>query len=135
MSTLAGSTSRTKARRKAFEIVFEAQQRGLEIASLVGQRPLPEYSKQLLQGVAANHEAIGEWLDTYSERWPTDKMASVDKAALFLGTYEVVLEDDVPDQVIIKDMADLVGELSTDKSPDFVSGILGRMAGIKDSLR
>ena len=129
------TASRTKARRKAFELIFEAQQRGSDLAQLLDQRPSPEYAKQLVQGVVANQEAIGEWLDTYSDGWPTDRMASVDKAALFLGAFEVVLEDDVPDQVIIKDMADLVGELSTDKSPNFVSGILGRMSVIKDSLR
>lgn len=128
-------TTRTRARRKAFETIFEAQQRGIDLAGLVAERDLPEYAAQLANAVAVNQDAIGEWLDTYSDGWPTDRMAAVDRAALYLGTYEVVFEDDVPDPVILKDVADLVGELSTSKSPNFVSGMLGRFSAIKETLR
>ena len=128
-------SGRTRARRLAFELIFEAQQRGTDLAQLAQQRELPKYALTLALGVAEHATAISEWLDTYSEGWPTERMPAVDRAVLFLGTFEVVFEDDVPDPVILKDCADLVGELSTDKSPGFVSGLLGRIASIKQTLR
>ena len=56
-------------------------------------------------------------------------------AALRLGLYELLWEPDVPDAVAIDEAVDLVKELSTDDSPRFVNGVLGRIAGIADTLR
>ena len=127
--------ARTRARRRAFEVIFESLQRGLDLEQLVQERDLPEYGLELVRGVASNQRAILEWLDTYSDGWPTERMPAVDLAALHLGAYEVVFEDDVPDAVVLQECADLVGELSTDKSPGFVSGLLGRLSTIKATLR
>ena len=127
--------SRTRTRRRAFEVIFEALQRGEDLLQVAAERDLPPYGLELVQGVAANRVAIAEWLDTYSDGWPTERMPAVDLAVLHLGAFEVVFEDDVPDAVILKDCADLVGELSTDKSPGFVSGLLGRLSNIKTTLR
>ena len=93
------------------------------------------YTLQLVQGVAHHQREISEWLDTYSQGWPQARMPAVDRAILYVGAYEVVFEDDVPDPVILKSAADLASKLSTDKSPNFVAGLLGRLSKIKTTLR
>jgi N utilization substance protein B len=53
---------------------------------------------------------------------------------LRLGVNELPRVDDVPDALAISEAVNLVGELSTDESPAFVNGILGRVARDKESL-
>ncbi|MDR2372627.1 MAG: transcription antitermination factor NusB [Bifidobacteriaceae bacterium] len=142
--------SRATARRRAVELVFEAFQRRLGLVQLLRQRAAlrgsgaeglpdaveaPPYTIELVTGVAEHQTEISEWLDSYSQGWPQSRMPAVDRAILYVGAYEVVFEDDVPDPVVLKAAADLAGKLSTAKSADFVSGLLGRLAKIKATLR
>jgi N utilization substance protein B len=132
------------------ELLFEADQRGLDPLALAEERwaeaamggsaaddvpRLPAYAVALVRGVAAHDELIWEWIDTYARGWSRDRMPAVDRAILALGAYEVVYEDDVPDQVVLAEAADLASKLSTDKSADFVSGVLGRISDMKAGLR
>lgn len=150
------TSRRDVARRRAAELVFESLQRQVPLLELLerrlaqqaaeaaetapeGQRPigsliLSPYAVDLIRGVANHRAEISEWLDTYSQGWPQERMPGVDRAILYVGAYEVVFEDDVPDQVILKTAADLASKLSTDKSADFVSGLLGRLSKIKATL-
>jgi N utilization substance protein B len=127
--------------------MFEASQRGLEPAALAAERaaaaedgladavPVPPYTFRLLEGVAARRDLISEWLDTYSQGWAQSRMPVLDRAILYVGAFEVVFEDEMPDAAAIKGAADLAGRLSTDKSANFVSGLLGRLSKIKPTLR
>ena len=62
-------------------------------------------------------------------------MPAVDRAVLRLGLYELLWSEDVPPAVAIDESVELVKDLSTDDSPRFVNGVLGRIAGISDRLR
>jgi N utilization substance protein B len=48
--------------------------------------------------------------------------------------YEILYRDDVPDAVAISEAVNLARDLSTDESPGFVNGLLGRIAQVKPSL-
>ena len=134
--------ARTKARKRALELLFEAEQRGVNVGDLLEQRlaapttqhPLPEYAVQLVRGVLAHWSEINETLTTYSQGWNLERMAAVDRAALRLGTWEIVWNDEVPDQVAISEAIALVESMSTDESPKFVNGMLGRVSEIKATL-
>lgn len=134
--------ARTKARKRALELLFEAEQRGLNagdllenrVAAPTTQHPLPEYAVQLVRGVLEHWSQIDEALTTYSQGWSLDRMAAVDRAALRLGVWEIVWNDEVPDTVAISEAVSLVEALSTDDSPRFVNGLLARVADLKDTL-
>ena len=134
--------ARTKARKRALELLFEAEQRGLNVGTLLEERiaapttqhPLPEYAVQLVRGVLAHWAAIDEALTTWSQGWSLDRMAAVDRAALRIGTWEIVWNDEVPDGVAVSEAVNLVQNLSTDDSPGFVNGLLSRIAEVKDTL-
>ena len=134
--------ARTKARKRALELLFEAEQRGVNVGDLLDQRiaapttqhPLPEYAVEIVRGVLAHWAQIEEILQTWSQGWTLERMAAVDRAALRIGVWEIVWNDEVPDMVAVAEAVDLVQSMSTDDSPAFVNGLLARVAEVKDTL-
>lgn len=135
--------SRTKARKKALDLLFEAEQRGVNARELVDQRvaapttqtPLPAYTVQIVRGVVEHWAAINDALQTYgSSDWPTERMPAVDRSLLRAATWELVWSDGVDTPVVISEAVKLAQELSTDSSPKFVNGLLDKIAGVKESL-
>lgn len=134
--------ARTKARKRALELLFEAEQRGVNVGDLLDQRlaepttqhPLPEYAVELVRGVLGHWVQIEEILSTWSQGWALDRMAAVDRAALRIGVWEILWNDEVPDMVAVSEAVDLVQRMSTDESPNFVNGLLARVAEVKPTL-
>jgi len=135
-------SARSKARKRALDILFEAEQRGVNVESLLAERlahpgteaPLNEYTVELVQGVVRKWVAINELLSTYSQGWTVERMPAVDRAILRIGAFEVLYADDVPDAVAISEAVALAKSLSTDDSPTFVNGLLARLAEVKPTL-
>jgi N utilization substance protein B len=133
-------SARSKARKRALDVLFEAEQRGADVLETLAGRvasadpPLGEFTVELVEGVVAHRERIDELLTTYSQGWSLDRMPAVDRAVLRLGTFELLWRDDVPDAVVIDQAVELARSLSTDDSPAFVNGLLGRLLELKPSL-
>jgi len=134
--------ARTKARKRALDVLFEAEQRDLPVAELLSRRvvepgaetSLPQYSVDIVEGVLAHAERIDELLATHAHGWTVARMPAVDRALLRIGTWEVLWNDDVPDAVAVDEAVSLARELSTDDSPAFVNGLLGRIVALKPTL-
>lgn len=139
-------SARSKSRRHALDLLFEAESRGVNAGALLDERleaPLragrddhrpSDFTVSLVRGVVAHWAAINDALEQYSQGWALDRMPAVDRAALRLGTYEIVFCDEVPDAVAISETAEMVTDLSTDDSPTFVRGLLGRIASVKETI-
>lgn len=134
-------SARRKARKRALDILYEADLRGIDPASITPERlkqadpPVPEYAVTLVEGVTERRERIDELLTTYSEGWTLERMPAVDRNVLRIAIYELLWRDDVPDAVAIDEGVELAKELSTDESPRFVNGVLGRLQILKPDLR
>ena len=132
--------ARSKARKRAVDVLYEAALRDGDAMATLRDRlaqaepPVPEYAVGLVEGVVAHRERIDELLTTYAEGWTLARMPAVDLAVLRLGVFELLWCDDVPDEVVISEAVDLVASLSTDESPGFVNGLLGRLHQLKPSL-
>ena len=132
--------ARSKARKRALDILYEAGQRGVEPATILTARlaandpPVPPYAVHLVEGVVAHRERIDELLATYAEEWTLDRMPPVDLAALRIGTYELLWCADVPDEVAVAEAVAQVSSLSTEDSAGFVNGLLARLLSLKSSL-
>ena len=96
--------------------------------------PVPEYAVDLVEGVTGRRDRIDELLTTYAEGWTLDRMPAVDRNILRVAIYELLWRDDIPDAVAIDEAVDLAKELSTDESPRFVNGLLGRLQLLKAEL-
>lgn len=143
--TSAGSTevsARSKARKRALDILFEAEQRGINAETLLAQRiekpvtehALNEYSVEIVRGVIDKWIPINELLASYSQGWTIERMPAVDRAILRIGAWEVVYSEAVPDGVAISEAVALATSLSTDDSPTFVNGLLARLSEVKPTL-
>ena len=132
--------ARSKARKRALDVLFEAEVRGEPVLDLLDQRlaqaspPVGEYAARLVRGVQAHRERIDELLSEYAEGWALDRMPIVDRNVLRIGLYELLWADDVPDAVAISEAVLLARALSTDASPAFVNGLLGRLLELKPTL-
>jgi transcription antitermination protein NusB len=128
-------SARTKARKRALDIVFESELRGLAVGQTLGDRqaaanpPLNPYTVTLVEGVIAHQADIDDLLSTYATGWTLDRMPAVDRTVLRLAVFELIYVDEVPSAVAINEAVTLVKDLSTDESPSFVNGVLSRIAG------
>ena len=135
-------SARTKARKRALDLLFEAEQRGVNAADLLRERlaapvteaPLSEFTADLVMGVVEHWGQVDELITTYSQGWTLPRMPAVDRAILRLGAYEVLFSTDVPEPVAISEWVGLATELSTDDSPRFVNGLLARLVEVKPTL-
>jgi N utilization substance protein B len=132
--------ARSKARKRAVDVLFEADQRRVPAVQVLSERvarangPSNPYTAELVEGVVASQERIDELISTYAVDWPLDRMPGVDRAVLRLGVFELLYCDDVPDAVVVDEAVEIVKELSTDESPAFVNGLLGRILEVKPTL-
>ena len=134
--------SRTKARKRAIEVLYEADLRQTPINEQLQERlkhsahesALPAYSVQIIEGVSQNLERINELIETYSKGWPLHRMPAVDRAVMRLGVWEVLFNDDVPDAVAVNEAVEISKELSTEESPGFINGLLGKFIELKPTL-
>lgn len=133
-------TARSKARGRALDLLFEAEQREISFSEVLDERsketdrPIPDYAVTLVKGICAQQERIDELLSTYSVGWQLDRMPAVDRNVLRIGAYELLYADDVPDGVAISEAVALARDLSTEGSPQFVNGLLARIQRLKSSL-
>lgn len=132
-------SARTKARKRALDILFQADVRGDDVATILAaeaKRAASEparqvswlYAREIVDGVIDNREAIDEQITTFAKDWSLARMPAVDRAVLRLAAWEILYNDEVPTAVAIDEAVELAKEFSTDDSPSFVHGVLARIA-------
>jgi N utilization substance protein B len=134
--------ARTRARKRALDVLFEAEARHenpLEVLKLrrahADAPPVSDYSAMLITGVSEHRERIDQILTEHSEGWSVPRMPAVDRTVLRIGLYELLWVDEIDDPVAITEAVELARTLSTDDSPRFVNGVLGRISDIAQYLR
>jgi transcription antitermination protein NusB len=128
------SSSRSKARKRALDILFESELRDvdtittLEERTAAGDPPVREYTAVLVRGVVNHASEIDERISAcLAPGWTLARIPRVDRSALRIAVYEIDYGQ-VPDAVAISEAVQLVSELSTDESPSFVNGVLRAVA-------
>lgn len=139
--------SRYKARRRAVDILFEAEFRDIDPVEIVEERqelsrdpdtqvkPVPEYTERVIPGVAEHLDAIDDAIAVHlSSEWRLERLPAVDRAVLRVAAWELLYNDDVPNRVAIVEGVELASEYSHDKAPGYVNVVLdgiGRDADIR----
>jgi transcription antitermination protein NusB len=135
--------ARSKARKRALDILFEAEIRRLPVLDLLAERcatggspdaetpPVSPYAAGLVRGVHEHSQHIDQLLAEHSQGWTLDRMPAVDRNILRLGAYELLFRPDIPDAVAISEAVQLARDLSTDASPAFVNGLLARLLELR----
>jgi transcription antitermination protein NusB len=132
--------ARSKARKRALDILFEAEIRAVPVLPLLDERiaqaspPVAPYAAELVRAVQEHRARIDDLLAAHAEGWTLDRMPAVDRNILRIGAAELLWRDDVPDAVAISESVQLASDLSTDGSPAFVNGLLARLLELKPGL-
>jgi transcription antitermination protein NusB len=134
-------SARSKARKRALDVVFAADARNQAPAAIIAERshdaelpPMGEYAELIALGVGEHHGRIDALLAEHSEGWALDRMPAVDLAILRVAIWEL-LYSDTPGPVVVDEAVELAKTLSTDNSPRFINGVLGRMLSRAAQLR
>ena len=132
--------ARSKARKRALDLLFEAEIRNIDVLDLLDQRsaeaspPVSGYGAELVRGVQAHRARIDELLSAHSQGWTLDRMPAVDRNILRIAVYELFWAPEIPDAVAINEAVLLARDLSTDGSPAFVNGLLARLLELRPEL-
>lgn len=134
------TSTRSKARKRALDILFEAELRGSDVLITLEDRtadadpPVRDFTKALVEGVHAHAQLIDERIShSLASGWTLPRMPRVDRNTLRIAVFEIDYSD-LPDAVAVSEAVHLVSELSTDDSPAFVNGVLGSVITSKSGI-
>lgn len=141
-------SARSKARKRALDVLFAAEARGVDPLIVLDERmqpptgpdrhswtPIGDYAEGLVRGFVEHRERIDGLLAEHSRGWTVERMPAVDRAILRIAVYELLYSTEVPPAVAVNEAVDAAKVLSTDDSPRFVNGVLGQLAVITPQLR
>lgn len=137
---------RHQARKRAVDLLFEAEVRGISAAEVVDTRAalaeakpdiarLHPYTAAVARGVSEHAAHIDDLITVHLRGWTLDRLPAVDRAILRVSVWELLHAADVPEPVVVDEAVQLAKELSTDDSPGFVNGVLGQVMLVTPQLR
>ena len=100
----------------------------------VGDISEGEYAERLVKGVVDHLPTINSSIEGYAQGWDLDRMPAIDRAVAQIATYEILYESSVDDSVAISEAMLLASEMSTESSKNYLNGLLGRIAAVKEAL-
>ena len=133
--------ARTKARKRALDILFECEVRGLPLGAtldervLAGDPPVRPLTAELVRGVVARQAEIEELIvSSLVAGWTMDRMPRVDRCLARMAVWEL-LDGATSAEVALQQAVQLAQELSTDGSAAFLNGLLARVRERLDGQR
>ena len=141
-----GDRGRHQARKRAVDLLFEAEARGLTPADVAEARntlsqtqpdvsALNPYTVTVARGVTDHNAHIDDLISAHLQGWTLDRLPAVDRAILRVAVWELLHADDVPEPVAVDEAVELAKRLSTDDSPGFVNGVLGQVMLVTPQIR
>jgi N utilization substance protein B len=138
--------TRHKARRRAVDLLFEAEAKGVAPDSLIAERrilvnsdesvgQIHPYTQRVIDGLVADSTQIDAVISSHLKGWTLERLPAVDRAILRQATWELFNATDVDPVVVVDEAVELAKELSTDDSPAFVNGVLGTIAELAPQVR
>ncbi len=134
-------TARYRARRRAADILFEAESRDVDPVSIVEDRialardesngvaPIAEYTSQIVRGAAEELDAIDEAISRYlSEDWEFYRLPAVDRAIMRVSVWELLFNPDVPVATAVVEGVELASQYSTDQAAPYIHAVLDDIA-------
>jgi transcription antitermination protein NusB len=140
------SRGRHAARKRAVDLLFEAEARGMTPAEIAETRtelaqsqpdiePLNPYTVTVARGVTDHQAHVDDLISSHLQGWTLERLPAVDRAILRVAVWELLHAEDVPEPVAVDEAVELAKELSTDDSPGFVNGVLGQVMLVTPQIR
>ena len=87
-----------------------------------------EFAEKLLKSVINSEEIYAKEIQKLSENFKYERIFAADKCAISIGMAELNEFPETPKAVVIDEAVKLSAKFSTEKSTDFVNGILAEYA-------
>ena len=127
--------TRTKARQRAIEALFEAEQRKVPVADVFERNPdVNDYAIEIANLTESNLDRVDEVINTYSKDWHVDRMPAVDRAIVRLAVAELIYKKELDTSVVISEAVEISQSLSTPESAKFINGLLSVIGNMRSSL-
>ena len=121
---------RSDARERALILLYEAESKSVAPSDVVDAQVLPpdELTLTLVDGVQRVGREIDDLIAAHAKGWTLQRMPTIDRNVLRIGTFELMERPDVPVAVVIDEAVELAKRFSTDDSGRFVNGVLAAIA-------
>lgn len=124
--------ARRKARELALQMLFQYDMSGnapdMVIATFEdlekSKANTREFATKIFKGTVDHMEKIDEMIQAQADNWRLSRMAVVDRNIIRMSIYEFLHEDDTPKLVIIDEAIEIAKKFGTQKSSQFINGIL-----------
>ncbi|WP_237571298.1 transcription antitermination factor NusB [Mycolicibacterium lacusdiani] len=137
---------RHQARKRAVDLLFEAEARGMTPAEIASSRnalahtdmdvsTLNPYTVTVAKGVTEHAAHVDDLISAHLQGWTLERLPAVDRAILRVAVWELLHAEDVPEPVAVDEAVELAKKLSTDDSPGFVNGVLGQVMLVTPQIR
>lgn len=124
--------ARRKARELALQMLFQYDMSGNTPDMIVAtfeelQKSKPntrEFATKIFTGTIDHMTSIDEMIQAQAENWRLSRMAAVDRNIIRMSVFEFLHESDTPKLVIIDEAIEIAKKYGTQKSSQFINGIL-----------
>ena len=127
-------SARTKARKAALDVLFQADLLGQDPLDALDARPASgaasprAFTRMIVEGVREHGADIDQRImQAAAGQWTLERMPRVDRNLARIAVWELDYTD-VPTATAISEALVLADELSTDESVAFLNGLLGAVA-------
>ena len=129
--------ARYRARRRAVDILFEAETRDIDPVAIVEDRaelardpqnavaPIADYTREIIQGVAETLDDLDDNIERFLDRdWELHRLPAVDRQILRVATWEILFNDEVPPAIAIANALEMATEYSGNQAPPYIHAML-----------
>ncbi|MEO1999595.1 MAG: transcription antitermination factor NusB [Planctomycetaceae bacterium] len=130
-------TARSHAREIVLQMMFQrdlnsetsAETVRAQIHNRLPSDPLRDFAWKLYLGIVDQLPEVDQHIVDAADNWSLDRIAPTDRNALRIGIYEL-LHTDTPPRVALDESITLAKRFGGASSPQFVNGILDKVAAI-----
>lgn len=134
-------TARYRARRRAADILYEAENRDIDPVAIVEDRialaredrnavaPIAEYTKVIIKGAAEELDVIDETISRYlSEDWELHRIPAVDRAILRVSVWELLFNPEIPTATAVVEGVEIASQYSNEQAAPYIHAVLDDVA-------
>ena len=133
--------ARYRARRRAVDILFEAETRDIDPVAIVEDRaqlsqdplnavaPVADYTRTIVAGAAEKLDDLDDAIERHlSEDWELFRLPAVDRQILRVAAWEILFNDEVDAPVSIKEGVEMAAEYSGADAAPYINVVLDGIA-------
>lgn len=133
--------ARYRARRRAVDMLFEAETRDIDPVAIVEDRtelsrnplnavaPVADYTREIVAGAAEKLDDLDDAIErSLSDDWELFRLPAVDRQILRVASWEILFNEDVDAPISIKEAVEMASEYSGAKAAPYINAVLDRIA-------